>query len=359
MPKRVILQALHSPFALQLTSLTFFLFFLTSFRPPYFLDVHEQSFTGTWFGPQAQYYSVVEDGFLDISSGVDTAGLREVLIEDENGNLVRKVQPRKRDYEVTYIVKPKDNVSKIAHKFNLRVGTILWANDLTAKQTLSVGQKLRIPPADGIYYTVQSGDTLSEIAKLHSVESQKILSYNRVNPDNIQADQELFIPEAQKIFVQKPVLGTDTPAPPAQVGVTQPAVQDISGSDTSLGSIGFRMIRPTKGILTQGYHARHFGIDIGNKLNTPIYAAGGGTVITSADGWNNGYGKYVVIDHGNDVQTLYGHMNERKVDVGDTVKAGQLIGLMGNTGNVYGPTGIHLHLELRIKGRKVNPLNYF
>jgi Membrane proteins related to metalloendopeptidases len=111
--------------------------------------------------------------------------------------------------------------------------------------------------------------------------------------------------------------------------------------------------------LTQGFHRKHFAIDIANKLDTPIYAAAGGKIVESADGWNYGFGKYIIIDHGNEIQTVYAHLNKRKVEVGAEIQAGQLIGLMGNTGNVFGPTGIHLHFELRIRGRKVDPRNYF
>lgn len=336
-------RALHSPFGFQLITLGFFVMFLTSFRPPYFFW-HQEPFGEEFFGEKSVTFPISEVGFLDNFAGVRTAGLQEVYVEDEEGNLMVKIQPRKRDATVNYIVKSGDNPSKIAHKFGIKVSTLLWANELNAKQTLSVGQSLRIPPTDGVYYIVQVGDTLSDIAKAHSTELPKIYAYNKVTKDTaLTIGKEVFIPDAQKTFVARnnTPLGTDV------------------GSSPQIESIGFKLRRPTKGILTQGYHKEHYAIDIGNKLNTPIYAAAGGKIIKSQDGWNYGYGKHIVIDHGNEIETLYAHLNVREVEVGDEVKAGELIGLMGNSGRVFGPTGIHLHLELRVRGRKVNPANYF
>jgi murein DD-endopeptidase MepM/ murein hydrolase activator NlpD len=337
---------LHSPFGLQVLALGFFLMFIMSFRPPYFIGGGEH-FGETTFGePQLDTdFPITEPGFIENFAGVKISGVRET-IEDEEGNTITIIRPRRREQTIEYIVKSGDNISKIAHKFSLKISTILQANELTSKGGITPGQKLKIPPTDGIFYTVQAGDTLSEIAKNHEIDTAKIYAYNKIKENRIIADQSIFLPDAKKTFI-----------PRRQV--SRPGQTISNGESPTLSSIGFRIRRPTKGILTQGYHRGHYALDIGSKLNTPIYSAAGGKVIKSADGWNYGYGKYIVIDHGNNVQTLYGHFNERKVKIGDEVKAGQLIGLMGNTGNVWGVTGIHLHFELRINGRKVNPNNYF
>ncbi len=71
------------------------------------------------------------------------------------------------------------------------------------------------------------------------------------------------------------------------------------------------------------------------------------------------YGNYIIIDHGNGLQTLYGHMEYLAVSQGDHVTQGQVIGKMGRTGNVRGRTGIHLHFEVRVNGVKKNPGAYF
>ncbi len=334
---------LHSAFGFQALCLGFLVLLVTGFRPPQILSYGEQ-FGDDFLQERSEYY-VLEPGFIQNNIGVKTAGLREVLVEDEEGNLIKKIQPRKRDSIITYIVKSGDNISKIAHKFDLKVSTVLWANDLTIKETLRVGQKLRVPQTDGIFYKVQKRDTLGEIAKAHQIGLDKILAYNNLKQHSkLKVGQDVFLPAAQRMFIpQKP------PPTAGRPGSRYARVE----------SIGFRLRRPTKGILTQGFRRGHYALDISNKRNTPIYAAADGVVVKSATGWNYGYGKYVIIDHGNGVETLYAHNNLLKINAGEQVKAGELIALMGNTGNVWGPTGIHLHFEVRIRGRKVNPANYF
>lgn len=95
----------------------------------------------------------------------------------------------------------------------------------------------------------------------------------------------------------------------------------------------------------KGVKRLHAGIDLGLPEGTPVYAANSGTVVKSINqGVKVGYGEYIVIDHNNGYQTLYGHLKERKVVVGTIVSAGTLIALSGNTG---GSTGAHLHFEIK------------
>ncbi len=346
MARILVERVLHSPFGFQIICLTFLLCFLLSFRPPYLTEL--QSFEPLGITQKQNLLRVIEPGFLENSVGVNTAGLRQIIVEDAEG---QKVIMKKRDSTIYYTVKPKDTVWSIAHKLGLKPPTILWANNITAKSKLSLGQKLRIPPVDGVYYEVQTRDTLSEVAKAHRVDIQKIRTYNGLSGDVIKSGQELFVPGAERVFIaEKPVPINN------YIASGNRATQTSSGN---LGSIGFDLIRPTRGVLTQGYKKNHYAIDIANKMNTPIYASAGGTVKVAKNGWNYGYGNYIIIDHGNGVETLYGHNNVLKVSEGDQVKSGQLVALMGNTGRVFGVTGIHLHFELRIRGRKVNPYNYF
>lgn len=104
-------------------------------------------------------------------------------------------------------------------------------------------------------------------------------------------------------------------------------------------------------------NAFHGGIDIagGGIYGQPIYASRAGTVIIAEHYSNSGYGRYVMIDHGDGYQTLYGHCSSVVVNVGQTVKQGQLIAYVGSSGNSTGP---HLHFEVRYNGTKMNPLNY-
>lgn len=101
----------------------------------------------------------------------------------------------------------------------------------------------------------------------------------------------------------------------------------------------------------------HTGIDYAVPYGTPIKASNAGKVIYS--GWYGGYGKVVIIDHGSctgaPTTTLYAHMSQQKVSVGDNVTRGQIIGLVGSTGYSTGP---HCHFEVRINGKPQNPNNY-
>ncbi|MFS0738502.1 M23 family metallopeptidase [Sphingomonas sp. 1P06PA] len=103
----------------------------------------------------------------------------------------------------------------------------------------------------------------------------------------------------------------------------------------------------------RGSAAMHAGIDLAGPIGTPIYATADGVVGRS--GWANGYGNLVEINHGKGIATRYGHLSKLLVSANSRVKRGQLIALMGSTGR---STGSHLHYEVRIDGRAVNPVPY-
>lgn len=99
-----------------------------------------------------------------------------------------------------------------------------------------------------------------------------------------------------------------------------------------------------------GHAAFHAGLDFAGPVGAPVYAAANGTVRFA--GYNHGYGNIVEVDHGNGLTTRYAHMSRFRTAVGQTVEAGQIIGAIGNTGRSTGP---HLHFEVRVHGRPVNP----
>ncbi|MEO9600025.1 M23 family metallopeptidase [Parasphingorhabdus sp.] len=116
---------------------------------------------------------------------------------------------------------------------------------------------------------------------------------------------------------------------------------------TLTSSYGFRS-DPFK-----GRRARHKGIDMAGPIGTPIYATADGIVGRAQ--WVRGYGKYIEINHGNEIQTRFGHMSRLNVEANARVKRGDLIGFMGSTGR---STGSHLHYEVRISGKAVNPVPF-
>jgi murein DD-endopeptidase MepM/ murein hydrolase activator NlpD len=104
----------------------------------------------------------------------------------------------------------------------------------------------------------------------------------------------------------------------------------------------------------QGRRKNHKGIDIPGPVGTPIYATADGIVGRAQ--WVSGYGKYIEVEHGNAIQTRYGHLSGMNVISGQRVKQGDIIGFMGSTGR---STGSHLHYEVRIAGEPVNPMSFF
>jgi murein DD-endopeptidase MepM/ murein hydrolase activator NlpD len=117
------------------------------------------------------------------------------------------------------------------------------------------------------------------------------------------------------------------------------------------------LIWPVSGPVTSPFGWRwgrmHEGIDIGVGSGTPIHAAAAGTIIYC--GWESGYGNLVVIDHGGNLATAYGHQSAIAVACGQQVAQGQVIGYVGCTGHCFGP---HLHFEVRINGAPVDPMGY-
>lgn len=103
----------------------------------------------------------------------------------------------------------------------------------------------------------------------------------------------------------------------------------------------------------QGGRRNHKGLDIAGPIGTPIYATADGIVGRAQ--WVRGYGKYIELEHGNAIQTRYGHLSAMNVQSGQRVRKGDIIGFMGSTGR---STGSHLHYEVRIAGEAVNPVSF-
>jgi murein DD-endopeptidase MepM/ murein hydrolase activator NlpD len=132
----------------------------------------------------------------------------------------------------------------------------------------------------------------------------------------------------------------------ASTGVAVPSRQPIEKMSLS-SSYGMR-VHPVTGRL-----ARHNGVDIPAPRGTAIYATADGIVGRAQ--WLGGYGNYVEVEHGNAIQTRYGHMTSFIVAPGQQVKKGDVLGYVGSTGR---STGNHLHYEVRIEGAPVNPLAF-
>ena len=129
-----------------------------------------------------------------------------------------------------------------------------------------------------------------------------------------------------------------------------PAIQPVANKDLKRTASGYGM-RVDPIYKTAKFHA---GMDFSANIGTPIYATGDGVV--KKVGWQSGYGKIIVINHGFGYETWYAHLNKYNVRTGQKVVRGEVIGEVGNTGKSTGP---HLHYEVHLKGKVVNPVNYY
>lgn len=129
-----------------------------------------------------------------------------------------------------------------------------------------------------------------------------------------------------------------------------PAIQPVSNKNLkqTASGYGYRVDPIYK---TTKFHS---GMDFSANIGTPVYATGDGRVVKA--GWESGYGKLIKIDHGFGYVTWYAHLNDYNVRVGQKVVRGEVIGKVGNTGKSTGP---HLHYEVHVKGKVVNPINYY
>lgn len=226
-----------------------------------------------------------------------------------------------------YTVSPGDNLWNIAKANKVDVDTLIGANDITDMNRIKPGDVIKILPIKGILYRINPGESLWTIARSFDVNLNKIVALNNIDdPDLVKPGKTIIIPGA------KPELGFE---------------QRISK----------KFIAPVSARISSPYGMRwgklHEGIDYAVNTGTSVKAARDGKIIYS--GWSSGYGKTVVIEHRKGVRTLYAHNSELIVYGGQWVKRGQTIAKSGNTGKSTGP---HLHFEIQINGKPVNPLNY-
>jgi murein DD-endopeptidase MepM/ murein hydrolase activator NlpD len=225
-----------------------------------------------------------------------------------------------------HIVAEGETLSSIAENYHIDVATIEYANNLTT-ETVVVGQELTILPQKGVIHQVNDGDTLWSIAKQYQVTLEALRIANDIQADHITVGDNILIPGGR---------------PRGETAISR-------GREN-------RFIWPTTGEISSPFGYRwgrlHAGIDIANDEGTAVKAVRNGKVIFV--GWCGGYGNAVMIDHGQEVVSLYGHLSKYYVQVGQVVQRGQRVAAMGTTGDSTGP---HLHFEVRQYGKPVNPLN--
>jgi hypothetical protein len=270
-------------------------------------------------------------------------------------NLHTTIPSRPRMDVEKYTVQQGDSLFGIADKFGLKPTTILFGNYDVLKDrtdTLSVGQVLNILPVDGVYYLWNGTDSLNGWGRSFNVDPEVIVNFpgNHLDPDtigdldhpNIAAGTWLVVPGGQRQFTSW--------SAPAQLVQADPS-SGVWGPGVCTGihyiQVGYgNFIYPTVEHWLSGTPYRpdvgHYAVDFAGSLGNAIYASDAGTVVYA--GWNDwGYGNLVVLDHGNGWETRYAHLSQINVSCGQNVGQGDIIALMGSTGNSTGP---HLHFEM-------------
>ena len=214
------------------------------------------------------------------------------------------------------------------------------------------------------YYAIMEGE--EEKAYLSDfIQAEQIVSkLKEKNSDNIDKITilEMYDIELKEFAEVEATVATlyKQKIVPVKKVVTTGKVNTSTNISYKKPALNINLIRPMSGTITSRFGAvssrrvsRHTGLDIAASTGTKIKACAGGTVTFS--GYKGSYGYMVVINHGNGVETYYGHCSKLYVKAGQQVKQGDVIAAVGNTGNSTGP---HLHLEIRLNGVAYNPQNY-
>lgn len=250
---------------------------------------------------------------------------------------------RPRAEVIKYEVSAGDTLSEIAEKFGVSANSIRWANGLSDNDKIKPDDTLNIPPVSGVIHKVKKGQTIYSVAKKYKANPQAVADFpfNYIDESlTLRIGQTLVVPGGVKPEpVVVPVPGSVNPSnrPPINYAAT--------------GSGLFA--RPATGPVNQHPSWYHPAIDIGAPYGAGVYAAGSGRVVT-ASRYGSGFGMHIFIDHGDGYITAYAHLSNMKVNVGQNISKGQLIGAVGCTGLC---TGAHLHFEVRRNGARINPLS--
>lgn len=243
-------------------------------------------------------------------------------------------------YRTAYYVKAGETLNTICRNFGLDSELVAAMNNMDPDTRLGQGRRIYLPREPEIKYVLKSGDTLWDIAQKYRINVNYLISYNQLsNPEKLQIGQVIRIPDGN---VEEPA--------EVKLAAEKPKLKVASRGPGAL-------IMPVAGVISSGFGWRkmgyHHGTDIAAPVGTPIKAIKSGMVTFS--GWRPIYGYSVTIDHGDEVESMYGHASKLFVKKGQRVIQGQIIAKVGSTGRSTGP---HLHLGIYIGGKAVDPMRY-
>lgn len=261
------------------------------------------------------------------------------------------------DQPEKYTVKEGDSLWWIARQNDMLVDDIKQANNLQSEElkpgdklvlvtsqpyiniiAMVEGQKTEVIPFT-TKTVVDKTQTRSVKVKQEGQNGEKQVVYTATKRNGIVAKKNIIEEKVLKAAVDKIIVQ----------GSRVVQVASRGGGGSGSGNLSW----PAGGSITQGYGGGHTGIDIGARSGSAIRAADGGTVTFA--GYQGGYGKFIIINHGNGLVTRYAHCSSLLVSAGQRVSAGQTIGYVGSTGHSTGP---HLHFEVLSGGSFRNPFNY-
>lgn len=298
------------------------------------------------------------------SNAPETTSSSLTAEEDETPELPGGCDTSQSDNYCVYTVQDGDTLSRVANLFGLKGNEEYAAHELLVQSNkpnivsdediLQPGQKIRVPLHNGVVHIIFNADTLSEIADKFGVTIDEITAVNDLSDaDSLSIGDEILIPNPKRFA---PIVIVQSPSAPSSSSGSDSGNRTPSTAGGPRSNSGF--IWPVRGPLSSYYGASHpLGIDIDlyNGGGLAIGAASGGVVTFAGGNACCSYGLYVVVDHGNGMQTLYAHLSKIGVSVGQVVGQGQYLGNSGSTGY---STGEHLHFEVHVGGSIVNPLGY-
>ncbi len=256
--------------------------------------------------------------------------------------------------QATYTVMAGDAPLTIAAKNDMSYSELRSLNP-GIEESLLVGQELIISKAEPLLNVkvtkteVYTEEIPYDTQTSNSSEYQK--GTTKVVKDGVPGEKSItaLVEYVDGVEISRTIINTEVVKEPEdeQVLIGTKAIQSVSTM-----RLGYPVPSHQINCGWLGYYG-HYGVDFYAKTGTTVMASEAGTVVVS--GWDRYYGYYVMIDHGNGMQTLYAHNSSLVVDVGDKVSRGELIAYSGDTGNTTGP---HCHFEVLINGQRVNPMLY-
>lgn len=299
------------------------------------MDANHPTLINEWKSSEEAKQAVVEQTLFEVFNPFSSIETNDKLA--------------KRNRVITsYTVQKGDTLSRISEQYGITLQELIQDNKLRNPNMVGIGMKLVISKNE-MTHTVKTGETLDSIANRYQVTQDEIIKRNpllKVIPDCLYHGQLLAIPV---MAGESPLAGTfDMRRQLAQVASRSVSLNRV---------MEWPIPAPT---VTSDFGSRwgkmHKGVDMWNERrgNTPIMAAKEGFV-AEAGANRSGYGRMVVLDHGNGLQTFYAHMRKINVVAGQYVHQGDVLGFMGKTGD---STDYHLHFEVRQDDVPLNPLSY-